>query len=208
MSWDVMRDDLYRSRCACGRGCVEFRSIVEVDDWNRSRDIEREEIINCLDCSEKYHIEKESYYYYKHKGDEGTVVTRYLVPNGQTIRRVCEVDMPILGFEEQLVVDYPVSNLREAVEDMKTNKYSTRLQNEIAKDIVSRYSEKYKKRGLPEIIKVIEHIIQHYDKYEWTKEKYESQKKLVAREQNTVNKANKDARRCSYKLRFRIVEDE
>ena len=202
MSWDEMSNSLYRSRCACGKGFVEFRRVVKTDDWNQSRDIDYAEVIRCPYCSEKYHIEKESDYY------EGTVVTRYLVPKGQTIRRVCEVRMPILGFEEQLVVDYPVSNLREAVEDMKPNKYSTRLQNEIAKDIVSRYSEKYKKRGLPEIIKVIEHIIQHYDKYEWTKEKYESQKKLVAREQNTVNKANKDARRCSYKLMFRIVEDE
>lgn len=46
MSWEVMRDE--EKTCSCGKG--KIRIIVEMDDWNRTR--ESEEIL-CEECQKE-----------------------------------------------------------------------------------------------------------------------------------------------------------
>jgi hypothetical protein len=59
MSWDVFSDREHE--CPCGKGT--YREIIEMDDWNRTRE---DVTMNCPDCRIKYKMK----YYQSSDGGE------------------------------------------------------------------------------------------------------------------------------------------
>ena len=76
------------------------------------------------------------------------------------------------NFEELVVSNYSIDEIKNVIEDMKTNKYSTRLQNKDSDKIVGWHVRWYKKKNIYDIILKLQKCIEDYDRYEWSKEKY------------------------------------
>lgn len=204
MSWDYI-DRKQSSVCACGKGQVTRIEYSGMNDWNQTREGYRDETIECKDCKKKYHIEHITGSYYAHKGDEGTFQKDYLVPNGETINPP-EVSMPYLGFEEKIIASYNKTELSEVIADMQKNKFSTRLELDNSKKIVSEYKYFRKKCSIPPIIDFIKDLIDNYDSHKWTKEKYKKQQALVEKSQKKNNDIRKDVLSRSYLLNFEYVK--
>ncbi len=172
MSWDTIHYDLF-AKCACGKGKVIRHIERRDDDWNRSETYCIGEEIECSDCCNKYHIEHVIHHYYcpPWKGD-GISDRAFLVPN--------EIKMPprknehyfvFSDIDEEIVASLSLEDIKASIDDMKTNKYTTRLQLESSERIVDLYQGRYRKRNLKLITPILEDIIQNYNKYEWTHDK-------------------------------------
>lgn len=112
-------------------------------------------------------------YYNPWEGDPE--MTTYLVPNGLTFKiQTKPKELPFeqyLDFEGRIVAQFPKDMLLAIIEDMETNKYSTRLKLKESQDVVSLYYRAYKSKSLPNIISNIKTCIDSYDTYEWTFDK-------------------------------------
>lgn len=175
MSWDRFEYDEF-SPCACGCGKIIRRLYQEDDDWNRSRGGCLEERIECNDCKNKYHIEHLIHHYFCYKWDgDGISDKIYLVPNGLTIPKPIEKrSFHFSNFDEKIAAEYTPDSIKQALEDMKKSRYSTRLQLKTSQVIVKEYFKQYKKKKLTEIITCLENILNNYENYKWTPEKIET----------------------------------
>ena len=161
MSWDTVYDRLEKSSCACGKGSVLRHSYMRMDDWNRTDDGYYGEEIQCDYCSKKYHIE----HYIRHffgpswEGD-GISDIPFLVPIGMSLKHDVSPKYFNFGLDEKIVSSYEKRNIQAVIDDMSTNKYSTRLTLNESRDIVNLYYRTYRKRSLPNIIKLYKSVNQ------------------------------------------------
>lgn len=204
MSWDIIEYDEF-SNCACGKGKVVRHMQQRDDDWNRSETRCLGEEIQCVDCAKKYHIE----HHIRHclcmpwKGD-GISDRAFLVPNGISIPEYKEKRSFIfLRIDNQIVAQIPLTDIQAALNDMQTNKYTTRLQLNSSCEIVDLYYHRYKKKSLNLIKPVLETIIQNYDKYEWTPETIKEYRMRESEEIRENNKAIEETMDKSFELDFR-----
>ena len=154
MSWDTVYDRLKKPSCACGKGIVIWHTYMEMNDWNQIRDDYYGEEIQCEHCGRKYHIEHDIKHFIcpSWEGD-GVRDTTYLIPNGMTLQHDIMPKHFNFHLDEKVVAFYTKDSLQSVVDDMTTNRYSTRLTLSDSKNIVSLYYPKYRKRSLPNIIK-------------------------------------------------------
>ena len=209
MSWERMYNRKGQAVCACGEGFVGRNSYQEGDDWDRFREGVENEEIRCDKCVEKYHIEHLVKRYNCMPWDGGGIIdTTYLVPNGKTINIQIEPKrLPFeyfVNFNEQAVALYSKEDLQAAIEDMKTNKFSTRLSLETSKNLVSAYFRDKKSKKLANIIKALDFCIENYDNFEWTYAKVKEFRKEVAKLLKENEKPLKQTFLESYELKFEI----
>lgn len=209
MSWERMYDRKEQAVCACGEGFVERNSYQEGDDWNRFREGVENEEIRCDKCAEKYHIEHlvKRYNCMPWDGD-GIIDTTYLVPNEKTFNIQIEPKrLPFecfVNFNERAVALYSKEDLQAAIEDMKANKYSTRLSLGISQNLVSAYFRDKKSKKLANIIKALDFCIENYDNFEWT---YVKVKEFRKEEAKLLKKNEKELQQTlseSYELKFEM----
>lgn len=188
MSWDRIEYDEF-AKCKCGKGKVIRHMYREEDDWNRTREECTSEKIDCPECSSKYHIEHHIRYYFCMPWDEDGISDRvFLVPNGIKIPAVkTERSFSFHELDKDIVASIAISEIKVAINDMKENRYTTRLKLDSSKAIVSLYQKRCKKKSLNLIVPFLEEIIQNYDNYEWTLEKIEAYRK-IERESIAENK--------------------
>lgn len=82
--------------------------------------------------------------------------------------------------DEEIVSIFSYAEIHAVKADMVKNKYSTRLELQNSRDIVSIYEKRYKRRQLTPIIDLLSRIEQQYNRYEWTPQKmaeYKSEEK-------------------------------
>lgn len=194
MSWDRIEFQEAAS-CACGKGRVIRTAYQEDDDWNRFRSGSFGEKIECPDCLKKYHIEHLIRHFFQYKWDgDGISDTTYLVENGYTLNHKTSVNgLSVNGLEESIVATFTQKDLLQSLEEMKSAKYSTKLQLPSSKQIVSLYFKRYKKRSLSGIIDYLQACIEKYDSFKWNpntvKEYYEKEKQLAADGQQKLDEA-------------------
>lgn len=195
--------------CACGKGTIVRLAYTEDDDWNRSRSGIINEKIACENCRTQYHIEHVIRHYScpSWKGD-GISDKAYLVPNSLTIPEQISEKHFSFNVEEEIVSIYSYDEIKAAKADMMKNKYSTRLELENSRRIVSIYEKRYKKKRLAPIIDMLCSIEQQYDKYEWTPEKIaayrDAEKESIRANEQEIAIAIKQ----SVPLEFRRVSDD
>lgn len=112
------------------------------------------------------------------------------------------------GLDEKIVSAYEKSNIQAVIEDMSINKYSTRLTLEDSKDIVNLYYGTYRKRGLPNIIKLLKQCKSNYDSYEWTFERMQKYKIEEQQRIETNKRIISDTISKSYKLNFHAIRGD
>ncbi|MCM1089801.1 MAG: hypothetical protein NC092_10350 [Butyrivibrio sp.] len=209
MSWDTVYDRLEKSSCACGKGSVLRHSYMRMDDWNRTEDGYYGEGIQCEYCSKKYHIEHCIRHFFcpSWEGD-GISDIPFLVPIGMSLKRDVSPKYFNFDLDEKIVSSYEKSNIQAVIDDMSINKYSTRLTLNDSKDIVNLYYRTYRKRSLPNIIKVLQMCISNYDSYEWT---FEKMQKYKVEEQQRIEMNTQiinDTISKSYKLDFVTIDNK
>ena len=204
MSWDSFEYDL-SARCACGKGKVIRHILQRDDDWNRSETQCLGEKIHCADCAKKYHIEHLIRHYLCMPWDGDGISDRaFLVPNGICIPKYKEKRNFIFSrIDEQIAAQISLTDIKASINDMQTNKYTTRLELGSSQEIVLLYYRRYKKKSLSMIIPVLENIIQNYDKYEWTPEKIAEYRIKEGKELSKNDKAIDEAISKSFELNFR-----
>ena len=194
MSWDRIEYS-EAAPCACGNGRLIRTTFQEDDDRNRSRSGSFGEKIECPDCSKKYHIEHLIRHFFQYKWDgDGISDTTYLVENGYSLNHKTKVENPLVsGLEESIVASFTKEELLQSLEEMKSAKFSTKLQLPSSKHIVSLYFKRYKKKSLPGIIEYLQTCISKYDSFKWNpdtvKEYYEKEKQLAADGQQKLDEA-------------------
>ena len=194
MSWDRIEYQEAAS-CACGKGRVIRTAYQEDDDWNRFRSGSFGEEIECSDCSKKYHIEHLVRHFFQYSWDgDGISDTTYLVENGYTLKHKTSVDsIPVNGVEENIVASFTKDELMQALAEMKSAKFSTKLQLQSSKQIVSLYFKRYKKRSLPRIIEYLQICIDKYESFQWNpdtiKQYHEREKQLAAKGKQKLDEA-------------------
>ncbi|MFV0476122.1 MAG: hypothetical protein ACK5MQ_18250, partial [Pikeienuella sp.] len=126
----------------------------------------------------------------------------YLVPKELTLDINTSEKIFNFKFDEQIISLYSKNEISSMVEDMKKNKYSTRVEFEETKIIIDIYYRKYKKKRLNLIVDVLTDSLIKYDTYKWTKDKMEQFRKQEAKEikMKLVNKEK--ALLKSYQLIF------
>ena len=188
MSWDRMEYKEY-AVCKCGKGRVVRHLYREDDDWNRTRYGCVSEEIECPKCSVNYYIEHFVRHYSCMPWDGDGISDRiFLVPNGSKLPTVkSERNFIFSKLDEQLVSQLTLTEIARAIEDMKMNKYSTRLEFDASKHIVALFEKQYKKRSLNLIIPMLEKIVQSYEQYEWTPEKI-AEYRIMEKEEIEQNK--------------------
>lgn len=209
MSWNTVYDRLEKSSCACGKGSVLRHSYMRMDDWNRTDDGYYGEEIQCDFCSKRYHIEHDIRHFFcpSWEGD-GISDTPFLVPSGMTLKHDVSPKHFNFGLDEKIVSAYEKSNIQAVIEDMSINKYSTRLTLEDSKDIVNLYYGTYRKRGLPNIIKLLKQCKSNYDSYEWTFERMQKYKIEEQQRIETNKRIISDTISKSYKLNFHAIRGD
>ena len=161
------------------------------DDWNRTRGEGTEYEIKCDSCRKKYHIAQSGYHYLVPNGIE--------MPHGKRRRSFYSFYSTV---KEEIACSFSQHTLQEVLSDMKANKYSTRLTNDVSKHIVSMYYRRKKRRNLPEIILCLEEIVKNYNNYEWNSDKIKEYRKQEEKEIED-NEAKIDAViKVSFKLNF------
>lgn len=207
MSWDYCT--VYEQAvCACGNGVVTREKHCKSGDWGRSEEHIHNEEIKCENCAANYHIEhRNGHHFLPWKGDWWDIA--YLVPNG------CSITLPTKpqylpfeqtrAFEERAIASFTKEELADAVVDMKTHKYSTRLTLESSRELVGIYKRAHNSVKLSNIISAIESCIVKYDTYEWTCDKVKR-----FREEETVildnnKKQNDKTLSESFELKFETV---
>ena len=204
MSWDIIEYDEF-SNCACGKGKVVRHMQQRDDDWNRSETRCLGEEIHCADCAKKYHIEHHIRHYLcmPWKGD-GISDRAFLVPNGISIPSYVGIrSFNFSEIDKKIASIYTLEEINASLNDMQTNKYTTRLQLKSSCEIVDLYYHRYKKKSLNLIKPVLETIIQNYDKYEWTPETITEYRTTEEKDLSKNNKAIDEAISKSFELNFR-----
>ncbi len=112
------------------------------------------------------------------------------------------------SIDEKIVSSYEKSNIQAVIDDMSMNKYSTRLTLDDSKDIVNLYYRTYRKRGLPNITKLLQKCKLNYDSYEWTFEKMQKFKIEEQQRIETNTKIINDTISKSYKLNFNAIDND
>lgn len=209
MSWDTVYDRLEKSSCACGKGSVLRHSYMRMDDWNRIDDGYYGEEIRCEYCSKKYHIEHNIRHFLcpSWEGD-GINDIPFLVPIGMTLKHDLSPKYFNFGLDEKIVSSYKKSNIQAVIDDMSINKYSTQLTLDASKDIVNLYYRTYRKRSLPNIIKLLQKCKSNYDSYEWTFEKMQNYKNEEQKRIETNTQIINDVISKSYKLSFNEIHND
>lgn len=169
MSWDIINYD-QTAQCACGKGKVVRHIEQRDDDWNRSETNCLGEEILCPECKERYHIEHVIRYYFCYPWDGDGVSDRsFLVRNGITIPTVkTKTEFYFNKIDEDIVATFSLTEIKEALADMKTNKFTTKLQLSHSYSIVHMYYKRYKKKSLNLIVPILEQVILKYNNYKWT----------------------------------------
>lgn len=113
-----------------------------------------------------------------------------------------------VALDEQIVSQFSLTEISAAKSDMLKNKYSTRLELQISRDIVELFFKEYKRRSLPPIIALLKDIENNYGHYEWTSErlkKYRNneENQIAERKQAIANIIEK-----SIELSFRRAKNE
>lgn len=178
MSWETL-ESRSQARCACGKGTVVQIKRERSDDWNRSQRVSQSEEILCADCKIKYHIQHLVRHYPCRPWDGDGVSDRvFLVPNGVEMPPViAKKDFSFSTVEENIVSSTPLKTIKACIDDMETNKYSTRMQLNDSHRIVALFEKYRKTKSLKRIIPVLDEIVQNYDNYKWTPESIEEYKK-------------------------------
>lgn len=203
MSWDKFNYD-ETAICACGKGNVVRHMEQRDDDWNRSETICLSEELVCTNCKTKYHIEHliNHFLCLPWKGD-GISDRAFLVPNGMKIPSVkVERNFSFSEIDKEIVAKISLSEIKESINDMVANKYTTRLQLSSSRLIVNLYQGQYKKKSLNLIVPILRKIVQNYDSYEWTPEKIEEYRKVEQEEIEKNNKAIEETINQSFELDF------
>ena len=195
------------SQCACGRGKVTRISYREDDDWNRTRYGTIEEKIECDFCKSAFDIKKfrRKTNFRPWEGDSSCDDT-YLVPKELSIPEKIIEKSFCFKVDEQIVAFFTKEEIVAAIEDMVSSKYSARLKQENSKNIVYIYKRTYNKVRLNPIIQLLNTILENYNSYEWTHEKFSNYK---AKEKNAIEKNNKIIKECldqSVLLNYRRVD--
>ena len=168
ISWDRYEYD-EQSSCACGKGIVIKHCYREDDDWNRSREGCTGVDIQCPECKSKYHYDSITRYSWCPSwiGD-GYYTYEYLVPNGLYIPEVITARSDFgHTVKEDIVCCVTKQALQDVIEDMKINKYSTRVQMSESGTIVSICSKRLRTKSLSRIIPILQEILDSYEQYEW-----------------------------------------
>ena len=194
MSWDKIEYDEF-AECKCGKGKVIRRICRQDDDWNRTREECIGEKIDCPECSIKYHIEHHIRHYSCMPWDGDGISDRvFLVPNGIKIPDVkTERCFSFHKLDETIVANIDITDIKAAINDMKENRYTTRLKLCSSKEIVRLYQKRYKKKCLNLIVPFLEKIVQNYNNYEWTLESIEeyrkTERKSIAENKKEIEQA-------------------
>lgn len=81
----------------------------------------------------------------------------------------------------------------KALAEMKSAKFSTKLQLQSSKQIVSLYFKQYKKRSLPRIIEFLQICIDKYESFQWNpdtiKQYHEREEQLAAKGKQKFDEA-------------------
>ena len=112
------------------------------------------------------------------------------------------------GLDEKIVSSYEKRNIQAIIDDMSINKYSTRLTLNESRDIVNLYYRTYRKRCLPNIIKLLQKCKSNYDSYEWTFEKMQKYKIEEQQRIETNTQIINDTISNSFKLDFDTIDNE
>ena len=184
MSWEEMWNANYRSKCACGKGYVEYKYTLYGDDWNRHETRNETYQIHCNFCKLAYNIENGC-----------------LVPKGLSLKYETQHHLLQLPFDEWVVSNYSLDTIKKIKNDMMINKFSTRLSLQESKYIVSHYGKKKCK----EIIPILEKCIEHYDDYFWHKEDVEKYEKLQAQTNKFIYDTHNKIYEQSYLLEFKKI---
>lgn len=204
MSWDTINYNEI-AVCACGGGTVIRHMQQRDDDWNRSKTLCLGEELNCSNCKTKYHIEHQIKHFpcLSWKGD-GVSDRVFLVPNGISIPSVkSESHFSFSEIDKEIVANISLSEIKESINDMIENKYTTRLKLSSSHSIVRIYQKRYKKKSLNLIVPILKEIVQNYNSYEWTPEKIEDYRKVEQKDIEENNKAIEDAIKQSFELNFK-----
>lgn len=172
MPYDRMYDRLEVAKCACGCGRVVRHSYKDMNDWNQCRYGCYGETIECVNCEAIYHVEHYIQHFIVPRWvGNGVSDTPYLVPNGLTLQH--DVRKRRFGFTllQEVISTYSKCEIESMIDDMRVNKYSTRVSLSISRDVVNRYYRWFKKRNLQDVIVFLQDCLHDYDVQEWTAEK-------------------------------------
>ena len=204
MGWD--RIEYQESApCACGKGRLIRTTYQEDDDWNRSRFGSFGETVECPECAQKYHIEHLTRYYSQPKWDgDGISDTTYLVENGYSLQYKTSVaKLSFHRLEEEIVAQYTKEEIVQAINDMQTARFSTRLQLPSSQNIVVLYNRRYKKKSLQPITVFLNDCVEKYDTFKWNpvtvKQYYENENRLVQEGQIKLKEALQHAKKVEWK---------
>ncbi len=183
MGWETMYDKIEITSCACGNGKVERHNCKRGDDWNRRENYIYGEKILCDKCDAKYKIETVTKHHFcpSWKGD-GIVVKQYLVPKNCTLNISAAEKSFNFKFDEKIISLYSKNEISSMIDDMKKNKFSTRVEYADTKNIIDMYYRKYKKKRLSPIIDILIDSLFKYETYEWTKDRMEQFRVQEAKE--------------------------
>lgn len=205
MSWDktYFKEEAI---CACGRGKVVRNACLADDDWNRQEYSFSNEIIKCDDCAKKYHIQHKTESVWKPVWEGGGSIDRvYLVPINETIELQTSKEIIPFSLEEEIVANFSLNDINKAKNEMLNNKYSTTLKEECSKKIFNIYYKCKKRKGLANIIDLLNKLEKTYYEFEWTHEKY---KKFRNKEITLIENNKKIVKRVlnnSFELDFKRI---
>lgn len=168
MGWDRIRIDKY-SNCACGQGQVIKHCWQEDDDWNRSRSGVSGYDIDCPDCKSNYHICSITRRHVcpSWKSD-GISMYEYLVPNGLKLpKAITPMIIQTDSADAEIVSRYSVETIKNVIDDMNKNKYSTRVYLRESKSIICICNKRLHTKSLSKIVPYLKEIIDKYDTYKW-----------------------------------------
>lgn len=205
MSWDRWDYD-EESLCACGKGKVIKHSYREDDDWNRAREGVTGVDILCPYCKSKYHYGSITRHYFCMPWDgDGISIKEYLVPNGFEIPKVI-TPQSYFGnnVKERIVCQVTKEELQAVIEDMKSNKYSTRVKMDKSNTIIGICEKGLNTKYLKKIIPILEEILASYEQYEWNPDTIAEYKRQEAERIKQNEKNITDVIAKSYKLDFHI----
>ncbi len=126
------------------------------------------------------------------------------MPNGIKIPSIkSERRFSFSEIDKEIAANISLSEIKESMNDMTANKYTTRLQLSSSHSIVEIYQKRYKKKSLNLIIPILKEIVHNYDSYEWTPEKIEEYREVERKDIEENKKAIEDALNQSFELDFK-----
>lgn len=163
MSYEEVRREPYKSKCACGCGFLRYYRVVESNDWGQEQDYNTKVEIHCVLCMGQYHFEQEPY----GKG--------FLVPNGLHIPE----QIPPLekcesySYDEEFIGRFEKSSVEKMIVDMTAPKHRfiKDLTYEPAIVWAEEWAIRHKKRSLQPMIDYLQKIFIKYDDLEKSRKK-------------------------------------